>query len=135
VGQHVHALDHVLRDHVEVGIGQALAVDQHQGTVGTQAAQRHARCAVAAFQRRAGDTAAVAVVLRIGRVARDTGQLLDHITQRGRAVIGDRRAIDGHHRVGGFRVDAADQRAGDRNGGKRLGRRFARGLVCGPLTL
>ena len=39
LGQHVDTLDHVLRNHVEVGVGQALAVHQYEGAIGAKAAQ------------------------------------------------------------------------------------------------
>src|SRR6185437_9615731 len=76
LGQHVDALDHALRNHVDVRVGHALAVDQHQGALDAQTAQRDARGTAAGFQRGAGDAAAVAVVLRIGGLAGNARKLL-----------------------------------------------------------
>ena len=120
-GQHVDAVDHVRRQHVDVRVDHALAVHQHQRAIDAQAAQRDARGAAAGFQQRAGDAAAVAVVGGVGGVAGDRRHVLQHVAQGGLAGVGDGLAVDGHHRAGGLHVHAADQRAGDHHGVQRLG--------------
>jgi hypothetical protein len=112
-GQHFDPLDHALRYQVEVGIGHALAIDEHQRAVDAQAPQRDACRAIAAFKQGAGDAATVAVVLGIGRVTGNAGELLQYIAQGGLAGTGDVAAIQRHHRAGRLDVDASDQRTGD----------------------
>ncbi len=98
VGQHFDAFDRSGGNRVDVAIGDALAVDQDQRTVGTEAAQRD--------EAAAGTTAVVDV--RVIRITRDRRQLLDQITDGDLARLLDRGAVDADDRVRCFDIDATD---------------------------
>ncbi len=111
--QHLDALDRVERELREVGIrrvavvGQAevrepAAVDEHEGVVGTQAAQRHGGAGGReAVGERRGDAA---VVVR--------GDLADDVRDRLQTGRPDVLARDRLDRRGGLSIDALDVRTG-----------------------
>ncbi|MNI37813.1 hypothetical protein D3C73_919270 [compost metagenome] len=95
--------------HGTAGTGRArtLAVQQHQGAVGTQAAKRHGLHAGAAV-----DDEAAELVGDL-RFSRTDGRLLQELCDVDLALPGVGLGVDGEHRRGGFVVRTADQRAGD----------------------
>ncbi len=130
--QHFDAVDRAQRDRVDVDVGtgagaagevrQATAVDQYQGLVRTEAAQRYRRATVGGQARLAcADLAAC---------GRDRVDLAQQFFGRLNAALFDVGTIDDRHWQCGFVGDAADRRAGnfnaldDRFGRRGLGHRW-----------
>ncbi len=126
---HVDGLHDRLRDAVGVDevalavvgervVGGALSVDQHQGGVRRQAAQRYARGA-------AGEGAVAGEVLR--QVARAVGgDRLQRLRHRGDAALLEVDGAQVRHRVGAGQVGVAQDRAGDDDRFRRARRRCCR---------
>ncbi len=107
--QHFDSLDHGRRNRVDVrcALGRilhhAVPVDQDQGALDAEAAQRN----------RGGAVTTTIVDLRVGGLAGDRRSLLHQIAQRDCTALGDGLAIDREDRVGRLDVDATDARTRD----------------------
>ena len=110
--QHVDALDHRGRDDRDVLVtiradAQALAIDQHQRALCAEVAQVDVLTTgfLVGGQRRG------AAEVR----ATGGGDVLQDVADRAEALVLDIRTRDGQHRLGGFHVNLADARTGDRD--------------------
>ena len=110
------AIDHHARDVGEVDrvdravvsdriVGDAMAVDEHQGVVRPESAQvQHIR--------RRGERAAEILALHAARVLRDLGQHVEHVTETAGVDVG---TLDHGDRCRPLDLRARDARAGDRD--------------------
>ena len=133
-GQHFDAVDHPQRDAGDVGevaapaerhreVGDAAAVDQHQGVVGAEAAQVH-------LLRAGGEVGAARGLLALG-FATVLGQRLQHVGHAGEAGGADVLGGDQGDRRRAFDLRARDARTGDLHGFHVGDRGVGRGLRLG----
>ena len=132
-GQHFHPVDHAQRDIADVGevaaaverkreVGDATAIDQHQGVVGAQAAQ------VDRLRARGGlGAGGVLLALHAAAVLAQRAQHLGHGGEAGRA---DLLGIDHRDRRRPFDLRTRDARTGDLDR-IDVGDRFGRGRTAG----
>ena len=122
-GQHVNALDHGTRDHVDVGSrgvriagDEAAAVDQHQVTFRAEAAQVQRGCA----------GSAVGVVRTLA--SKDLRERVNQIFHAGGAGVLDFFSRYHCNRAGRIEVWRGKTRTGDDDGGAIFG--FIRRILC-----